>query len=555
MDPLTILAFILILSLLVFVHELGHFIVAKRAGITVEEFAIGFPPRAVKLYQEGGSITLDGHEFDIDNKLNVPRTIQPGTQVYAETTFNDKDRPVVTKLELIEADEGEQKEDQQPKPGFNLPQFFSRKKQPQEPEKRPTVTVDALTRPTEYAINWIPFGGYVRMLGEEDPSDPGSFASKSKKARFAVLVAGSTMNLILAVVFFTLTAMSGVPETAVGTMITDVLPGSPAEKAGLQAEDVIVGADDADFKYSGDLVSYVDQNKGSEIALKVERDGDTVEASLVPRVNPPEGEGSMGVMIQYLPVASLVVTEVEPDSPAAAAGIQAGDVIAGAGDTTFTYAGELAAYLEKNQGQTITLHLARSGETMSVPITPGPLPPEEEAGAAAMGVPVENQEALGVQIEYDLETKLNHASLPQAMISGFTQTAQFVGLTFYMPYALIKNLIPAEAARVTGPVGIYQQTESAVDAAVSLNWWFPVLWLTAVLSTALAVTNLLPLPALDGGRILFVIIEAIRGKRVSPEKEGAIHFIGLALLLTLMIVISYYDLSNPLPTIDWGNFF
>ena len=110
-------------------------------------------------------------------------------------------------------------------------------------------------------------------------------------------------------------------------------------------------------------------------------------------------------------------------------------------------------------------------------------------------------------------------------------------------------------ARVTGPVGIYQQTASAVDAAVNLNWWFPVLWLTAVLSTALAVTNLLPLPALDGGRILFVIIEAIRGKRVSPEKEGAIHFIGLAVLVTLMLVISYYDISKPLPTIDWGSFF
>ena len=75
------------------------------------------------------------------------------------------------------------------------------------------------------------------------------------------------------------------------------------------------------------------------------------------------------------------------------------------------------------------------------------------------------------------------------------------------------------------------------------------------MSTALAVTNLLPLPALDGGRILFIIIEAIRGKRVAPEKEGAIHFIGLALLVTLMLVISYYDISNPIPPIDWTSFF
>jgi regulator of sigma E protease len=99
------------------------------------------------------------------------------------------------------------------------------------------------------------------------------------------------------------------------------------------------------------------------------------------------------------------------------------------------------------------------------------------------------------------------------------------------------------------------QDGSAVNAAISLNWWFPVLWFTAVLSTALAVTNLLPLPALDGGRVLFIIIEAIRGKRVAPEKEGAIHFIGLALLVTLMLVISYYDVISPIAPIDWSSFF
>ena len=104
-------------------------------------------------------------------------------------------------------------------------------------------------------------------------------------------------------------------------------------------------------------------------------------------------------------------------------------------------------------------------------------------------------------------------------------------------------------------MGIYQQTSSAVDAAITLDWWFPILWLTAILSTALAVTNLLPLPALDGGRILFILVEAVRGKRISPEKEGAIHFIGLALLLTLMLVISYYDVSDPIPAIDWADIF
>jgi len=465
---ITIIAFLLILSLLVFVHELGHFIVAKRSGITVEEFAVGFPPRAVKLWQEEGSITLDGHEYVIGRKVKVPRFLQPGNYIYADTTIDEKGRPVVTNIEMVESSE-EKQTDRAQQTGSEAKFFgmLSRNAKVTPAEGGPAAKIEALTKPTEYSLNWIPFGGYVRMLGEEDPTAPGSFASKSKRVRLAVLVAGSGMNLIAAIFFFMFTAMSGVPEPVTGinlageeapvaqTIITEVVPDTPAEAAGLAVDDVIVGAGAVEFNHVGDLVTYVDQHKGSEITLQVDRDGQMVSASLVPRVNPPEGQGSMGVGITY-------------------------------------------------EG---------------------------------------------------MENNIVYYPLHEAFLKGMSQTGQYVGLTFYMPIAILRNIFPAEAARPTGPVGIYQQTDSAVEAAISLNWWFPVLWLTAVLSTALAVTNLLPLPALDGGRILFIIIEAIRGKRVSPEKEGAIHFIGLAVLVTLMIVISYYDISSPIPTIDWASLF
>ncbi len=461
---ITLIAFILILSLLVFVHELGHFIVAKRSGITVEEFAIGFPPRAVKLWQDEGRITLDGQEYVIGRKINVPRTIQPGGRVYAETTVDEQGRPAISKLELAEPPQ----DDAQQNSGSEARFFGMLKSRPRAvATDRPAFMVNALTRPTEYTLNWVPFGGYVRMVGEEDPSAPGSFASKSKRIRFAVLAAGSIMNLVAAVFFFTLTSMSGVPEPITGTniageetpaaktVITEVMPDTPASLAGLEAGDVILGADGIDFNYVGDLVTYVQGHKGEEITLRVDRSDQVLDIPLVPRVNPPDKQGAMGVGITY----------------------------------------------------------------------------------------------------EDMENEITYYPVHTAFVQGVTQTAQYVGLTFYMPIAILRNVFPAEAARPTGPVGIYQQTDSAVDAAVSMNWWFPVLWLTAVLSTALAVTNLLPLPALDGGRILFVFIEAIRGKRVAPEKEGAIHFIGLALLVTLMLVISYYDISSPIPPIDWNSFF
>ncbi|MCB0214658.1 MAG: site-2 protease family protein, partial [Anaerolineae bacterium] len=453
------IAFIIILSILIFVHELGHFVVAKRSGITVEEFAIGFPPRAVKAWQDEGKITLDGKEYVIGRKVNVSRHIQPGVQVYAETTVDDKGRPAVTRLNLVEIDvRGPKRTEGSEAKLFNMLSRDTSKIQ--NSGDIPVSTVDAIEKPTEYSINWIPLGGYVRMVGEEDPTAPGSFASKSKRVRFAVLVAGSLMNLVTAVFFFTLTSMSGVPEPVTGTnamgeetpiaqtVVTEVVEGTPAESAGLEAGDIVLGADTIEFNHVGDLIYYVNENKGNEITLRVQRGEKEFTTSLVPRVDPPEGQGSMGVGISY-------------------------------------------------EG---------------------------------------------------IESEKTYYSLPTAVVRGFRQTAEYIGLTFYLPIAILRDVIPAEAARPTGPVGIYQQTGSAVDAAVELNWWFPILWLTAILSTALAVTNLLPLPALDGGRILFVIIEAIRGKRIAPEKEGAIHFIGLALLLTLMLVISYYDVSNPIPT-------
>ena len=175
---ITVIAFIIILSILIFVHELGHFIVAKRSGITVEEFAIGFPPRAVKVWQDEGKITLDGHEYVISRRVKVPRTVQPGVKVTADTGVDGKGRPIVTRLKVVDSNH-EPKEAKQTRGSeakfFDLLGFLTRKSaQSTETSTAPTVTVEAVNRPTEYSVNWIPLGGYVRMVGEEDPTDPGS---------------------------------------------------------------------------------------------------------------------------------------------------------------------------------------------------------------------------------------------------------------------------------------------------------------------------------------------------------------------------------------------
>ena len=429
---LTIIAFVLILSFLIFVHELGHFLTAKKAGVVVEEFAIGFPPRLVKVWQDIGQITINGYDYLIGRRTRIPKNLQVGSRVRLETISRPDGRQEISKIEVLTAD-GDEAEDIDPA----------------------DLIVEAYQKPTEYSINWIPFGGYVKMLGEEDPTAPGSFASKSKRARFIVLAAGAGMNLITAVLTFTLMFLTGTPEAVGPTLVVDVAPNSPAEEAGLHPNDIIKQVDGLEVANSGELVDYINAHRGQEIILLVQRGSIERGLSLTPRLNPPPGEGAIGIMI--------------------------------------------------------------STSTTSQRIT--------------------------------------KFSLGESLQMGTRATVGMVVQTFAIPIAVIRNVIPAEQARPVGPYGIYSLTDSAVDTSVEVGVIYPLLLLTAILSTALAVTNLLPLPALDGGRILFILVEAIRGKRISPEKEGAIHFIGLALLLTLMVVISYNDVSNPIDVPDWTNLF
>lgn len=148
--------------------------------------------------------------------------------------------------------------------------------------------------------------------------------------------------------------------------------------------------------------------------------------------------------------------------------------------------------------------------------------------------------------------RMANMELLPALWDGVVNTASYAMLVLQLPVLLIEGRISPEDAQVSGPVGIAQMVGGAMSATIDTGFWFPILRLSAVLSAALAITNLLPLPALDGGRLLFILVEAIRGKRISPEREGLIHMIGFALLLGLMLLITVRDLSSTPQTIDWA---
>jgi len=339
---MTILAFLLVLSLLVFVHEFGHFIVAKASGIRVEEFGLGYPPRLLTIARHGD---------------------------------------------------------------------------------------------TEYTLNAIPFGGFVRMLGEEDPSHPESFAAKTKLIRAGTLLAGPVMNVVLALLLLISVGLVGLDIPIGSVTIIEVAPGSPAAKAGLREGDTILSIDGLSTRSIYELRRYTSERLGEEVTLRIQRGETTLSVSLTPRAEPPPGEGPMGVLIQTV---DIVGTE-----------------------------------------------------------------------------------------------KLRY-SLWEAITVGVKTT----GAIFVAIFSGIARMIQGTLAPdIRGPVGIAAATGEIARAGLA-----PLMQFTAYLSVQLAIFNLIPFPGLDGGRLAFVALETVRGgKRVPPEKEGLVHLVGLVILISLMLMISYSD--------------
>lgn len=378
------LAIIPILGLLMLVHEWGHFVTARRAGIVVEEFGFGLPPR-IKGWEYNGVL---------------------------------------------------------------------------------------------YSLNWIPFGAFVKMQGEngeatatedgvetapvapsEDlrrkygnnpiPGDPdGSFGSKSKLTRCIVLAAGSAMNFLLAVVVFAFAYMTGWP-TPVEVEIAEVSAESPAQAAGMMAGDVVLAVDGQSVTKVEEFQRLVREKTGGSVGLQLRRGAETIQTTMTPRVDPPPGQGAIGVKI------------------------------------------------------------------------------------AARTMPVAHNPLVSIWL-------------------GFQRAVSVIGFTLAAPWMVIQGSLPGEMLRPIGLPGMAQVTSQAVEATRQSGYFYPLLVMTGTFSAGLAIANMLPIPALDGGRLFFIIIEAIRGRRISPERESLVHFVGIVVLIALMLLIAINDIQNPFGTVDFG---
>ncbi|NKB67628.1 MAG: RIP metalloprotease RseP [Candidatus Latescibacteria bacterium] len=421
----TILYFILALGILVFVHELGHFLVAKKAGIRVERFSLGFPPKMI------------------------------GVQV------------------------GE----------------------------------------TEYCLSWIPLGGYVKVAGmadvgnEETTGEPWEYPSKSVGVRMAVIAAGPFMNFVFAFVALLGLFLAFGQDTIDSTAVT-AAPESVAAVAGVEYGDRIVRIDGQAVRYMHEVFERLEDSDARGVQLDIERDGQTVGLEV-------PAAGGQGYGLQ--PLHPTLVGSVEPNRPAAAAGLQLGDrIVEVAGQPVLSW-DQMSTEIRRYPARSITLAWERDGRRMETEITPEAYP----AGTDTVGL-------IGIGVHY--------ARADVGFGEAIIRAGQGVVRFSLVILDVLGGLFADERYKeLGGPLLIAQMAGQTAERGMDQYLSF-----LAMLSVNLAILNLLPIPVLDGGHLVFLILEAVRRRPLAGRGREVVQQIGLLIMLSIMVLVFYNDLNRML---------
>lgn len=385
-----------------------------------------------------------------------------------------------------------------------------------------------------WSINAIPFGGFVRVKGEDaGDMSPDSMNAKPPAQRAFFLTAGVMMNIILAIVLMVaVVGFQGVPHSSVyiANVPGSVASGSPAAQAGWQPGDRIVSINGDSVETTADVSDYTSSHRGDELTFIIERGGEFITTQVVPRKDPPKGQGAVGVSLSNYTNGEITIDAVASDSAAAAAGIQGGDVITEINGRVVDDAFVLDTELRRFEGFSVPIIIDRDGTRISTSLTVPSFGENDDP------IKVVGFNTVSFHAVYEKVSAID--VIPRGFQEAYDTTKQMIK-------SLIDTFTNTDRLRdVSGPIGMGQATNEIVDQS-TLPLWVTLSQIAIVLSLNLAVLNLLPFPALDGGRLVFVIIEMLRGgRKIAPEKEGMVHFAGIVVLLGVMFVVAFSDIQR-----------
>ena len=554
----TVLPFVGILLALVILHELGHYFTAKLAGVRVEEFGIGLPPRirgkrfgetlySINWLPIGGFVRLTGEESSglLIERLNRANPklegLEPGDRI---THINGKrvHSPQQFADRLVEAINNRDVEmivTRTQADGDESHWSYSLKAVEEQDADAPD-TSEPLLDPDAYRNPGGREPSQVTVFGITVGIDPRSLGSQSRLTRIGILAAGAAVNAILPIFLFAIAAMIPDNVAAGPAVVTSVIQGAPAQRAGIEPGDRIIAANGDQIINALDLTRAVQLNLGETMRFTVERE--TVTDAISGATSTERFEVDVHARLAPQPLTHIVQEGESIDQIAERLGVPALHVISAWGAETeeitadtrlelpggqvyVTQPDDTMLSIAADQGVRIDALYAALGLNPRYP----PVGTQIEVPQGATGISVANGTTRIISQGY---------SFWEAIPRGFEQ----VGTTFVLVRNRIRSWIAGgEPIDLSGPVGIARVTGEVVEQV----GWVRLIELAALLSLNLAIINILPLPMLDGGRIFFILIEiARRGKRISPEKEGLVHMAGFAMLLIFIVVISYFDIAR-----------
>jgi len=445
-----VIPFLVVLSILVFVHEYGHYIVARWNGVRVDVFSIGF-----------------------------------GKEIFG---FTDK-------------------------------------------------------AGTRWKFSLLPLGGYVKMHGDADASsstvdevaalDPDSFPAKNVYQRMSIIFAGPLANILFAVVALAFLFMIvGRPFTP--ATVGKVQEASPAAAAGLLTFDQILAVNGDEIESFEELRSIERESAEVELLLTIDRDGETLDLAMTPetlvredvRLDQTFEIGDLGI---GPPLTPADIANVRADGAAAIAGLQAGDRIVAVNGEELVSFEDLQEIVSGSADVDLVFTIQRGSESLDVPITPKPVDITDEQSGETRTIGL-------IGVERPLPP-LHRVGPATALIDGFKETYRLTTLILGAVWQLISGNGSAED--VGGPIRIAQ-----ITGELTKDGLFPAVMFTVMLSINLGLINLFPIPVLDGGHLVMLFIELVRGRPLNERSQEIAFRFGLALVLSLMVFATLQDLSR-----------